>query len=566
MLRALGVVLAVAALGGATARVAQPGPLAKVEGRLAATLQREGTAKVWVEFRGRPDLRAATRVADWDERGERVIEALRRIARRDQAAVRRLLRERGIPFKAFWVVNTLVVQGDSSLVATLAVRPEVTRLRADRRFSITPGSSTRGPARARRPATVEWNVDRVRAPLVWSTFNKHGEAVVIGMYDSGVRWTHDAIDDRYRGVAAAPDPANIHDYNWFDALGLSSVPIDESGIGTAETGIAVGDDGMGNQVGVAPAAQWIAARACQTSSCTTSALLAAGQWLLAPTRVDGSGADAGHRPHVVVGGWGGAGNNVAFQTMVQNWVAAGIFPVFMAGSSGPGNGSVLYPGSYPESYAAGAIGPNGLIANFSSRGPSPIGGSVKPDIAAPGVMIRSAFNTSDTAYSTLNSTSLAAAHLGGALALLWSVRPSLLRDIAGTTTVLDSSAVNTPSATCGASAANDNTYGEGCLDAFAAANSGPTTVDVISFTARATAGGIRLRWRTASETGLAGFRLYRRTRAGRVAVGGVVDASGAARGREYAVTLRSAPAEALYWLRVLERSGRGRWIGPAGRR
>jgi hypothetical protein len=559
------VVLAVAVLGGSAAGVAQPGGLAKVDARLAAALERDGTADVWVAFRARADLRAASGLADWDERGKRVVEALRRTAARDQAAVRRLLRERGIPFTAFWVVNTLRLRGDRPLVAALAARPEVARLRADRSFSIPRAAGARLPARAAgRAAGIEWNVDRVRAPLVWSTFNKHGEGVVVGMYDSGARWTHDAIDDRYRGVAAPPDPSNIHDYNWFDGLGLSSVPIDEAGVGTAETGIAVGDDGGANQVGVAPAAQWIAARACQISSCTLGALLSAGQWFLAPTRVNGSGADAALRPHVVIGGWGGAGSDVAFQAMVQNWVAAGIFPVFMAGNSGPGSGSVSYPGSYPESYAAGAIGMNGLIATFSSRGPSPIGGAVKPDIAAPGVTIRSAYNTNDTAYNTLNSTGMAAAHVGGALALLWSVRPSLLRDIPATTAVLDGAAVNSPSATCGASAANDNNYGEGCLDAFAAANSGPTAVAVMSFIARKIAGGVRLRWRTASEVGLAGFRLYRETGATRVADGGVVAASGAARGHRYAVTLRgAAPAGTRYWLRVLERSGRGRWIGPA---
>ena len=49
-----------------------------------------------------------------------------------------------------------------------------------------------------------------------------------------------------------------HDYNWFDGVGGSPVPIDYGYHGTITMGLIVGDDGAGNQIGMAPGAYWIA--------------------------------------------------------------------------------------------------------------------------------------------------------------------------------------------------------------------------------------------------------------------------------------------------------------------
>ena len=53
-------------------------------------------------------------------------------------------------------------------------------------------------------------------------------------------------------------------------------------------GTMVGDGGPGNQIGVAPAARWIAAKACGYVACTESWLMSAGQWLLEPTDLHGA--------------------------------------------------------------------------------------------------------------------------------------------------------------------------------------------------------------------------------------------------------------------------------------
>ena len=91
--------------------------------------------------------------------------------------------------------------------------------------------------------------------------------------------------------------------------------------------------------------------------------------------------------------WAGTGADTFYQATVDAWVASGIFPQFSNGSSGPSCGTVGAPGSYVNAYAAGAYDINNNIASFSSRGPSPFGGEIKPNIAAPGVNIRSSVPT-----------------------------------------------------------------------------------------------------------------------------------------------------------------------------
>src|SRR3954451_15774356 len=186
-------------------------------------------------------------------------------------------------------------------------------------------------------------------------------------------------------------------------------------------GTMVGDDGNGNQIGVAPAAHWIAAKGCESNSCSFDALLSAGQWVLAPTDLSGQNPRPDLRPHIVNNSWGGPGDPF-YQATVQAWVAAGIFPAFANGNAGPGCGSAGSPGDYPESYAVGAYDINNFIAPFSSRGPSSFG-VIKPNISAPGVNVRS--SVPGNGYDIFSGTSMATPHLAGSVALIWSAAPSL---------------------------------------------------------------------------------------------------------------------------------------------
>jgi subtilisin family serine protease len=231
-------------------------------------------------------------------------------------------------------------------------------------------------------------------------------------------------------------------------------------------GTMVGDDRGSNQIGVAPRAYWMTAKGCESNSCSSSALLASGQWMLAPKDLNGQNPRPDLRPDVVNNSWGDGPGNSFYQATVQAWVASGIFPQFAIGNSGPGCGSAGSPGDYPESYAAGAFDINNNIASFSSRGPSAFGGIIKPNVSAPGVNVRSSVPING--YANFSGTSMASPHVAGTVALIWAGAPSFRRDIAATRTVLDQTAIDVSNLTCGGSAGNNNVWGEGRLDAFAA--------------------------------------------------------------------------------------------------
>ena len=65
----------------------------------------------------------------------------------------------------------------------------------------------------------------------------------------------------------------------------------------------------------------------------------------------------------------------------------------------------------------------GLISSFSSYGLSP-DLSLKPDIGAPGGLIRSTWPLEDGGYATISGTSMASPHVAGAAALVLEARPS----------------------------------------------------------------------------------------------------------------------------------------------
>ena len=123
-------------------------------------------------------------------------------------------------------------------------------------------------------------------------------------------------------------------------------------------GTIVGDDGAGNQIGVAPGVRWMTARGCEHYHCPDEAFLAAGQWMLAPTDLSGADPRPDLRPNVLNGFGTRYPDDPLLEEAVEAWVAAGIFPVFPAGDQGPRCQWVGSPADYEESYAVGAFDRN----------------------------------------------------------------------------------------------------------------------------------------------------------------------------------------------------------------
>lgn len=452
-------------------RTAGPTPSAaerKIEPRLRAQLDESAKAVFWVYLDSAADLTAAGKQQTRAAKAETVLRVKKDHAARSQAEVVKALEGAKAEYTSYWIVNAVRVVGSEKLAGTLAQRPEVARIDADDKVDLPE------PAAGKREQAVtdavEWNVDRIKAPQVWDQLGVRGEGIVVANIDSGVDHTHPAVSNQYRGKNA--DGSYDHAYNWFDPAGVcaTAAPCDNNDHGTHTMGTMVGDDGGANKIGVAPGARWIAAKGCESNSCSEASLLASGQWIIAPTDSNGQNPRPDLAPHIVNNSWGGPGGDTWYQQVVDAWRAAGIFPAFSNGNSGPGCATSGSPGDYTSSYSSGAFDINNAIASFSARGAGP-GGTIKPNIAAPGVNVRS--SVPGGAYEAFSGTSMASPHTAAAVALLWSAAPALEGDVAQTESLLDGTAQDTDSSQCGGSAADNNVFGEGRLDALAAVNAAP---------------------------------------------------------------------------------------------
>ncbi|GAB3798958.1 S8 family serine peptidase [Virgibacillus kimchii] len=363
-------------------------------------------------------------------------------------------------YQSFYIVNALAVTGTEKTAHEIASRPEVKSVILDKNEKLTPIEN-----KSFENSGIEWNIDRVGAPEVWED-DVTGEGVVIANLDSGVSWQHPALKRQYRGFDP-DDPDNAsHEFNWHDAVLGANSPMDSDGHGTHTMGTMVGQEEDGaNQIGVAPGAEWIAVRAFYGGSGYDHHILEAAEWVLAPTDEYGV-PHPDKAPDIVNNSWGGRPvNNDWFLPMVQAWRAAGIVPVFSVGNAGlfddPVPGSAAAPGNYEESIAVGATDEDDILAEFSLRGPSEMG-VLKPDLAAPGVNIRS--STRDDSYTENNGTSMAAPHVAATISLMLEVDPDLtieqIEDVLKLTAAerTDEDYPDSP----------NNGYGYGLLDAAAA--------------------------------------------------------------------------------------------------
>jgi len=408
------VVLAASAFLPTSAATDGPDAAGKVDPLVLAQLTTGGRTNVFAKMAGEANLDGAGGITDRVARLNHVHDALTAQAASSQKAITAFLDGRGIRYMSFWINNSVYIYAaDRALVNALAARSDVTYVRADHEVPLHVPVSIR---EADAPQGIEWGISMIKADDVWALGNR-GAGVVVASVDTGVRWTHTALVNQYRGGPGA------HDYNWWDPDHAFVVPTDNNGHGTHTMGTMVGDDGGANQVGVAPEAQWIAAQGCDGITCSDFDLTSSAQFLTCPTRVDGTNPDCSKAPHVINNSWGGGGGDAWYKPFTDAWGAAGIMPVFSIGNSGPFCNTAGSPGDYKFVIGVGAVNINSVLASFSSKGPG-VFRPLKPDFVAPGDGVRSSYNTSDTAYAVLSGTSMAAPHMSGMVALMISDTPT----------------------------------------------------------------------------------------------------------------------------------------------
>jgi subtilisin family serine protease len=474
----------------------------QVDAAILTAFESQSSADYVIVMDEQADLSAAYLIANWDERGRYVYETLKATAERSQAAVIAQLERQGLAYQSFIAGNEIYVYAGSATTLQSVIQIEgVGQVRApvEARLTVDFSLPQVGPhPQADIQAVTSWGLTNSQATNFWSTYNQTGEGIIVANIDTGVQYNHPALASAYRCAGGSVGSSTC----WFDPTGLCppGQPCDNHGHGTHTMGSIVGSNNpsLAYHVGMAPGATWIACKGCTTNNCPDAALNACADWMLAP------GGNTSNRPHVVNNSWGGNGGNAWFLNKVTAWRAAGIFPVFSAGNSGPSCGTLGSPADYQVSFAVGNHTASGSISGSSSRGPSIFGSSpyTKPNLSAPGSSIVSSIPNNDWAYSS--GTSMAAPHVAGAVALLWACSPDLRRQIDATFQVFQNTADTPPEGSCGVpdTGLGNNTFGYGYLNILSGA-SGRCRIGTLTGTVRnqATGTGIQGARVTASGSG-----------------------------------------------------------------
>lgn len=373
----------------------------------------------------------------------------------------------------YWIVNGLRVDATAAELMQIARRWDVARVYLNYGIELIeplPGDNGGGAPLNGGP---EIGVVAVRAPEVWA-MGIDGTGVLVANMDTGVSGSHPALSSRWAGTAD-PRYAGHPEWAWYDPYDTNwTTPQDNNGHGTHTMGTVCGG-APGDQVGCAPGAFWIAAAPIDRGGGiprTVNDAILSFQWFADPDGNPNTNFDV---PATCSNSWGVTTSHgyppcdTLFWQYVDASEAAGTIQLFSAGNEG--TSGLRRPADRAtndyDSCAVAAVDANNSnwpIASFSSRGPTnctPNGQqAIKPEIAAPGVNVRS--SVPGGGYSQFSGTSMASPHVNGVMALMRQANPDLPGDLMKQIVYDTAFDLGTTG--------EDNSYGWGMIDAFEAVN------------------------------------------------------------------------------------------------
>lgn len=254
---------------------------------------------------------------------------------------------------------------------------------------------------------TDWGVDRVH-PLNAHNKGLFGQDVNLCVIDTGLAYGHIAFwkdgETNFKGgwnfVAGGPDPIDDHDHGTWCA-GI---------IAHKHLGV------NGRYRGIAPNVNLYAVKALDAKGSGSYANIAAAvDW----ARTNGM--------HIISMSLGGPQAQSTLQQAVDNAWYAGLLVVCAAGNTGPGEGTVNYPGKYASAVAVAAMDYNENIPEWSSRGP-------EVEVTAPGryvvgpwagrTMSNYVIPGSNNLYIVASGTSGATPHAAACAALMKNWYPA----------------------------------------------------------------------------------------------------------------------------------------------
>lgn len=319
--------------------------------------------------------------------------------------------------KSLWLRQAVAVTLSPRYLSKLNELDYVISTRPDRQYQVLPQAALGLSGEDVSDALADIDID-----AVWSE-GFRGQGVVVAILDTGVDVLHVDLKDQWRGGSNS----------WYDPFGTFNDPVDTidgsgNAHGTAVASLVAGgnQNETGNYLGVAPRAQWIAARVVSDNQTSESEISDALQWLLDP---DGD-PQTDDYPDIVQNSWGlsdseGSCSN-PFAAELEALTLVGIDLVFSVGNTGPGASTYLSPSFDPNVISVGAVDDSNTVIDSSARGPDQCNSEIIPSLVAPGSEMIVADGTFGGLVSNLDNvaslsgTSFSAPLVAGALALLRS--------------------------------------------------------------------------------------------------------------------------------------------------
>ena len=348
------------------------------------------------------------------------------------AAYRAYMRRNG----ELGIINGHVLELPNRLIAEMSRHSDVFRLHFDR------------PTQGANYRTALTTGTRV----VQKTLGLTGAGVGVAVIDSGITSWHDDLTDRSGSTSLQYGNQRVAAF--VDFVNGQLTPYDDLGHGTHVAGIIAGNgrDSRGQKAGSAPDATLVSLKVLNAQGAgNISDIIAALDWVLAH-----------HLEYNirVVNMSVGAQIHESYWTdpltlAAKRVVDAGVVVVAAAGNWGKNStgqplwGGIAAPGNAPWVITVGASSTNGTpyrsddtMGTYSSRGPTYLDWSAKPDLVAPGTGTVSLSAPGSTFYTTrasallpgadgaleylsLSGTSMAAPVVSGVVAQMLQVNPSL---------------------------------------------------------------------------------------------------------------------------------------------
>jgi subtilisin family serine protease len=233
-----------------------------------------------------------------------------------------------------------------------------------------------------------WGVDHIEADVIHAG-NITGSGVRICVLDSGIDYNHKDLAANYKGGK--------------DFVNNDDDPLDDHGHGTHVAGTIAAALGSAGVVGVAPGADLYVGKVLDDVGTGTYSILIAGiEWCVE------------NGVNIINMSLGSSVASMALKSAVNAAYEQDVLLVAAAGNNGScpvTDNGVIYPAKYAKVMAVAATKENDKRACFSSTGKD-------VEISAPGIRILSTWL--DGGYESLKGTSMAAAHVSGSAALVWS--------------------------------------------------------------------------------------------------------------------------------------------------